>query len=59
MSISWMQFRWTMFSAQGARQTTERTKEETYATLGDGVDVLSVNGTKEGAGEDGDRLHLD
>lgn len=29
------------------------------AALGDGADVLGMNGTKEGTGEDGDRLHLD
>lgn len=32
---------------------------KTYATLGNGVDVLGVNGAEEGTGEDDDRLHLD
>lgn len=47
-----------MFSVRCASRT-EKTKGETNATLGDGVDILGISGTKEGAGEDGDRLHLD
>lgn len=37
----------------------EQTNRETYATLRDGVDVLGVDGTNEGADKDGGGLHLD
>lgn len=47
-----------MFSVREASQT-EETKERTYATLRNGVDVLGVHGTKEGADKDGGGLHLD
>lgn len=54
-----MQVRWVMFSARGGVASKKDKGGYTYATLGDGVDILAIDGAKEGKGEDSDRLHLD